>query len=296
MVQRKNSYINQRNKKKNQILIILIICLSLIISSLIISNGKTPQKEENVAVVAEFDTIKIPVPAKLVPMGTKVKDIKFKYVSFPKHQIPQGALTDLSGMQEAIALTKLPANLPVFDVNFSFTAYPQNPVVDKIPQGMRAMTIRVDATSAVEGWAGSGSLVDVLLVQKHKTSVIAEKVKILSQERSTAPVASEKSPNIPSTVTLLVTQKQCLAINTAIPLGRIAFALRSANDEANWEENIFSPDNLKGRPIGNKKEVIKAIVSVKGTNGKDDKIFALSGDKWIKSNTIPKGFEDSIGR
>ena len=170
MVQRRNSYINQRNKKKNQMIALIMICLSIIISSIIISSSNTPQKEEKVSVVAEFDTVKIPVPAKLVPMGTKVKDIKFKYVSFPKHQIPQGALTDLSGMQEAIALTKLPANIPVFDVNFSFTAYPQNPVVDKIPQGMRAMTIRVDATSAVEGWAGSGSLVDVLLVQKHKTS------------------------------------------------------------------------------------------------------------------------------
>ncbi|MDD7473350.1 MAG: Flp pilus assembly protein CpaB [Bdellovibrionota bacterium] len=291
MVQRRNSYINQRNKKKNQMIALIMICLSIIISSIIISSSNTPLKEEKVSVVAEFDTVKIPVPAKLVPMGTKVKDIKFKYVSFPKHQIPQGALTDLSGMQEAIALTKLPANIPVFDVNFSFTAYPQNPVVDKIPQGMRAMTIRVDATSAVEGWAGSGSLVDVLLVQKHKTSVIAEKVKILSQERSTAPVASEKSPNIPSTVTLLVTQKQCLAINTAIPLGRIAFALRSANDEANWEENMFSPENLKGRPIGDKKESIKAIVSIKGEKGKKDKIFALSGDKWIKSNSVPQGFK-----
>ncbi|MGI6680284.1 MAG: Flp pilus assembly protein CpaB [Bdellovibrionota bacterium] len=291
MVQRKNSYINQRNKRKNQLLIVLIICLSLIISSIIISNSVNKKAKENVAVVAEFNTVKVPVPATLVPMGTKVRDIKFKQVSFPKHQVPQGALLDLSGMQEAIALTKLPANLPVFDVNFSFTAYPQNPVVDKIPKGMRAMTIRVDATSSVEGWAGSGSLVDVLLVQKHKTSVIAEKVKILSQERSTAPVASEKSPNIPSTVTLLVTQKQCLAINTAIPLGRIAFALRSANDEANWEENIFSPDNLKGRPIGgSKKDTIKAVVSVKGEGGNADKIFALSGDKWVKSNSIPKGF------
>lgn len=292
MVQRKNSYINQRNKKKNQIIMVSIIALSLIISSIIISKSRVNniKEEKNVAVVAEYDTIKVPVPAKLVPVGTKVKDIKLKYVSFPKHQVPQGALKDLSGMQEAIALTKLPANLPMFDVNFSFTAYPQNPVVDKIPQGMRAMTIRVDASSSVEGWAGSGSLVDVLLIQKQKTSVIAEKVKILSQERSTAPVASEKSPNIPSTVTLLVTQKQCLAINTAIPLGRISFALRSANDEEHWEENVFSPDSLKGRPISNKKEPIKAVLSIKGSDGKADKVFALSGDKWIKSDSVPKGF------
>ncbi len=289
MVQRKSSSINQRNKKRNQVLIVAIIGLSLIIAAIIISN-KRDVDDKNVTVVARFDTINVPVPAKVVPMGTKVRDIKFKNVAFPKNQIPVGALLDLSGMQEAIALAKLPANLPVFDTNFSFTAYPQNPVVDKIPQGMRAMTIKVDATSSVEGWAGSGSFVDVLLVQKHRTSVIAEKVKILSQERSTAPVAENGSPNIPSTVTLLVSQEQCLAINTAIPLGRIAFALRSANDEEGWKDNVFIPENLRGRPIDSKKEDIKAIVSVKNGKGKADEVYALSGNKWIKSRSVPEGF------
>lgn len=287
MVQRKNSSINQRNKKKSQLLIAVVISLSIVISAIIISN-KTSNDDKNVTVVARFDTVNVPVPAKVVPMGTKVKDIKFKNVAFPKSQIPLGALLDLSGMQEAIALAKLPANLPVFDTNFSFTAYPQNPVVDKIPQGMRAMTIRVDATSSVEGWAGSGSFVDVLLVQKHRTSVIAEKVKILSQERSTAPVAENSSPNIPSTVTLLVSQEQCLAINTAIPLGRIAFALRSANDEDGWKDNVFIPDNLRGRPVDNKKAKIKAVVSVKDKDGNVNQVYALSGNKWIKSKSLPE--------
>ena len=228
-------------------------------------------------------------------MGTKVSDIKFKNVKYPKHQVPKGALLTLEGMQEAIALTKLPANLPMFESNFSFTSFAQNPVVDKIPQGMRAMTIHVDATSSVEGWAGSGSIVDVLLIQKDKTSVIAEKVKILSSERSVAPVQQENAPNIPSTVTLLVTQDQCLALNMAIPLGRIAFALRSANDEDNWENAQFNSDNLRGGPVGTKKteESIRAVVSVKGKNGKGGKVYALSGDKWLETKEVPKGFHVS---
>lgn len=77
--------------------------------------------------------------------------------------------------------------------------------------------MRVDATSSVEGWAGSGSLVDVLLIQKDRTTVVAEKVKVLSSERSSSPVEGGASPSVPSTATLLVTQEQCLAINTAIP-------------------------------------------------------------------------------
>jgi len=295
MVQRRNSSFNQRNKQRNQIFIVVIAVLLIVISGLIINSHKASPKEEKVAVVAEYDTVNVPVPVKVVPMGTKVSDIKFKNVKYPKQQVPKGAILDLQGMQEAITLTKLPANLPMFESNFSFTSFVQNPVVDKIPQGMRAMTIHVDATSSVEGWAGSGSIVDVLLIQKDKTSVIAEKVKILSSERSVAPVQQENAPNIPSTVTLLVTQDQCLAINMAIPLGRIAFALLSANDDDNWQNAQFNSDNLRGGPVGTKRknESIKAVVSVKGKDGKTSKVFALSGNRWLKTDKVPQGFSIS---
>ena len=149
------------------------------------------------------------------------------------------------------------------------------------------MTVRVDATTAVEGWAGSGALIDVLLVTKERTSVVAEKVKILSAERSVSPVEGSGAPNVPSTVTLLVTQEQCLAINTAIPLGKIAFALRSSADDSQWQETLFTSERLKGPSSAKEdKPGISGYLTVHG----QEKRYALTEGKWIKADSVPPGF------
>lgn len=268
-----------------------LVGFGLVIAALIVSQRLRPvnQTAAVAPVVGEFDAVKLPVPAELVPAGTKVKDIKFRAVAFPKHQVPPGALTELSSITEAVTITALPANLPLFSANFSLTAHINNPVLERIPPGMRAITVKVDATAAVEGWAGSGSWVDVLLVEKDRTVVIAEKVKILSAERSVSPVEGSSAPTVPSTVTLLVTQEQCLAINTAIPLGKIAFALRNTRDEENWNDTVYTKDKLRGGLVQtDSKGMITGYVAVKESGS--ERAFALTDGKWIKSETIPEGF------
>jgi len=251
--------------------------------------GASSHSEPKPMVVAEFNTVELPVPIEPVAAGTRVKDIKFKNVAFPAHQVPAGALTSFDTVLEEVTIAALPANLPLFRENFSLSSSQGNPVIEKIPQGMRAMTIRVDATSSVEGWAGSGSLVDVLLVGKDRSSVVAEKVRILSAERSVSPVEGSAAPSVPSTITLLVTQEQCLAINTAIPLGKIAFALRSSRDEDQWIDPVYTSERLKGAPTVEKpKGSITGFVSVQ-ENGTEKK-FALSDGKWLATEAKPSGF------
>jgi Flp pilus assembly protein CpaB len=147
------------------------------------------------------------------------------------------------------------------------------------------MTVRVDATTSVEGWVRGGSIVDVLLVEKGKTSVVAEKVKVISAERSLSPLDGGSGPTVPSTVTLLVTQEQCLAINTAVPLGKISFALRGSRDIDSWRDTKFSPDDLSPS-IGGAK--IEGMVSV--GSGSDERRFALVNGAWLPAESVPDGF------
>ena len=138
-------------------------------------------------------------------------------------------------------------------------------------------------------WAGSGSVVDILLVEKARTSVIAEKVRILSAERSVAPVEGQSSPTVPSTVTMLVTQEQCLAINTAIPMGKIAFALRSTRDEESWSDTEFNSNELMTKQVFTEQKPgsINGVVSF---TGEENKSFALTDGKWVKTEVMPEGF------
>lgn len=240
-------------------------------------------------VVAQFDTVQLPVPVRPVPPGTPLDKISFTQVAFPKHQIPAGAVTNLETLRGSVTIAALPARLPIFMENFSSTARLHNPVVEQIPAGMRAMTVRVDATSAVEGWAGSGSIVDVLLVSEGRTTVIAERVRVLSSERSTSPVDGASAPAVPSTVTLLVTQEQCLAINTAIPMGKIAFALRGFSDGDSWSITRYNSERLKGGPgNSNGRAAVTGYAAVKGADTESQ--FALTDGKWVRTRVVPQGF------
>ena len=281
-----------RSSGYSSLLKITILSASIVGAAIIIRanpEGSLPASTSTPVVVASFDTVDVPVPADPVAAGTKLRDVHWKTSVYPIHQIPPGALTDISSFSDAAAITILPAGLPVFQQNLSFSAQSLNPVVEKIPAGMRAMTIKVDATTAVEGWARSGSLVDVLLIAKDRTTVVAEKVRILSAERSVEPIANAETPSVPSTVTLLVTQEQCLAVNTAIPMGRIAFALRSSNDEERWIDTVFTSEQLKSRPaVDANRQSITGYLSIRDIE--KPKTFALTDGKWIRTDIKPAGF------
>lgn len=251
-----------------------------------------PSREQYKAFVPEYNTVEVPVPLRPVPAGTLVRDIKTKMEKFPDHQLPHGALTDLRLIGDSVTLVALPGGLPIMEANIGSHDEATNPILGRIPPGMRAMTVKVDATAAVEGWARSGSIVDVLLVEKTKTTVVAEQVRVISAERSLSPVDAPRSAGtssgVPSTVTLLVTQEQCLAINTAVPLGKIAFALRSSKDDEHWRDTHFSSDDLSQTKKPVSKARVGGVVTV-GT-GADRKQYALVDGDWIPADTVPQGF------
>lgn len=289
------SRINEKQKRPprriDQFIKVGILSISLIIASVIL---KTPANDERASLnpnsVPDIEFIKVPVPREPIASGVKLDSVKFDFVTYPSSKIPEGAITDISLIVTRESAVPLPAKLPIFEQNLKDgNQSGTNPVEERIPPGMRAMTIKVDATIAVEGWAAAGSLVDVLLVQEEKTSVVAEKVKILSAERSTTPYDGEGAPSVPNTVTLLVTQEQCLAINTAIPLGRIAFALRSSRDSDSWSDTIFTASNFNRGASGDKEAAVSGFVRVEGKEG-ESRSYALSDGKWIVADTKPDGF------
>jgi len=238
-------------------------------------------------VVGQFDTVPIPVPIEPVSAGTILKDIRFQKVAFPRHQIPVGAVFDIEPFLASMAIAPLPANLPIFEKNLSVNPSASNPVINRIPDGMRAITVKVDATGAVEGWASSGAIVDVLLVTAQGTRVVAEKVRILSAARSVNPIQNSSSNRVPSTVTLLVTQEQALTITTASPHGKIAFALRSLGDEGRWRERSYDRQRLQGEGAIKPEERVTGYLRVEGKNSRQ---YSLTGNRWIRTEVTPSNW------
>ncbi len=284
------SQIPRKNKSNLLLILGMLFPLLAIFATFILYQKQLFRPEVITPIyVAEYDTIEVPVPAQMVAAGTPFQKIILEKIKYPKHQLPRMAVLNSVELQGLETLVSLPAKMPLFKENFTTAGNSLNPVIESIPAGMRAMTIKVDATSAVEGWAGSGSVVDVLLVDKTQTIVIAEHVKILSSERSVAPVEGQVAPNVPSTVTLLVTQEQCLKINTAIPRGKIAFALRSFSDQDSWQDPVLTAANLM-QIKGDDSEAsdVQGYLEV-GDSDDQDKYVFVNG-KWLKTPERPKGF------
>lgn len=257
------------------------------------SNRSSKSSEPHKAYVAEFNTVAVPVPLRPVPAGTSAKDIKFRLERFPEHQLPNGAVRDIKQLGDGVTLVALPGGLPIIEANIGSQDEATNPILGRIPPGMRAMTVKVDATAAVEGWARSGSIIDVLLVEKSRTTVVAEQVRVISTERSLSPIEVSRGNagsgvSVPSTVTLLVTQEQCLAINTAVPLGKIAFALRSLKDDERWRDTHFSSDDLAESKKPARAARIGGVVTF--GSGVERKSYALVDGAWVPSDSVPQGF------
>jgi Flp pilus assembly protein CpaB len=287
----------RRGGPKPLLVILLVGCCILSICAAAWSASTSQQKplEKTPIVVGQFDSIELSVPIKVVPRGTKISEIPLTKIRFPVHQVPEGAIRNLEPYLEWVTSTELPGSLPLFAQNLSKSPTSHNPVITQIPPGMRAMAIKVDATSAVEGWATSGSHVDVILVRSDNetSTVVAEDVRVLSAERSVDPISGNGLPHIPSTVTLLVNQNQCLAINTAISLGTIRFALRNNFDNENWAESSYDSRQLS-HSTTNQKKRITGYVTVKGD--KTSKTFALSGGELVEIDTENQNTPSSLHR
>lgn len=262
----------------------------LVLSAMIVAyrSGNSGKSGGDAQASLSSDLIEVVVPIAPIAIGAALRDQRFQKLVVSRRSVPRDVVTSEEQINSAVSTVGLPAGLPIAATNLSFSRNVSNPVSGRIPPGMRAITVKVDATSSVEGWAGSGSVVDVLLVEKNRTSVVAEKVRVLSAERSTSPVEGLSMPSVPSTVTLLVTQEQTLSINTAVPLGRIAFALRSSNDDSSWRDTSFSADRLSAGQIPTNRPAITGYISM--GEGANAKRYALTNGKWLETSSAPDGF------
>lgn len=241
-------------------------------------------------VAASHDSVLIPVPRRIVARGEQLGSVPFDMVKWPKGNLRGRYLQNISGYEEAVALVSLPDHLPISLDSVAHRGADSNAVVERIPKGLRAITVRVDAESAVEGWARSGSFVDVILIQKLQkddlgleAKIIAENVQILSAGRSTEPLTGQSSaPRAPATVTLLVSQDDALKIKLADGIGKLTFALRGGNDSA---PALTVSTNQKAM-LGAARTVIPKKVSYKGkATGPDGRVYLLGQDSnWIKTN------------
>lgn len=173
-------------------------------------------------------TREVVVPLRQIERGKKLLASMFKIERRPLVGLEYGVVEDIEGVAGFYARTALLPGQPVAKDAVT-TQQPNSIISQEIPPGYRAVTIRVNETSGVEGWARPGSSVDVSLiatVNGEKTiTTIVENSKVLSANRNAR--RSEQNPDqpVPATVTLLVTTADSQKIQLGKSMGQLELTL-----------------------------------------------------------------------
>ncbi|MFM1849066.1 MAG: hypothetical protein RL417_2540 [Pseudomonadota bacterium] len=203
------------------------------------ANARTDINPEVAQPVANLGTVALLTPERAVRAGAKLSEVRFKEVLWPRSQVPDEAVRDISELQNLYAKTELSPGVPLQRSHLSREGLMNSLALT--PRN-RAVSIEVDETSGLEGHALPGTKVDVVLTFQENgqliSKVIVQNARVLSYggDTSTLPDRSDlagemRSRRMSRTITLDVSPKDALQITTARQLGRLSLIMRSADDD-----------------------------------------------------------------
>ena len=215
------------------------------------------------------------VPRASIEQGTQITEEQFKRVSLPRESVPANAVQTFEEVKNMYARGMIVSGQPV-SRDLVTQVRPTNKITTSIPNGFRAVSIRVDDKSSIEGWARAGSRVDVTWITtvngKQTLVVVVENARVLSAERVPENNQAEfANVAIPSTATLLVTEGDANKIRLASSVGSMSLLLRGDNDNTSvGRANTTTVDDLTGArnqtSIGPSRNGAN-LIKLRGTNG-----------------------------
>jgi pilus assembly protein CpaB len=195
----------------------------------------------------EIEMVDVLVPVQPIEAGTEFMPDMFKVEQKPRISLPSGVVSSFVQIQGQFAKSRIMMDQPVTSKLIT-SVRPTIPI--DIPPGFRAVTIPVDETTGVEGWAKPGVRVDVswttLRQGRNVVVTIVNNAKVLSAGGNPS-----SNPNEPAgmvrTVTLLVTEEDANRVQLAKTNGKLSLSLRGGEDPgARTQFVITSEDDFFG--------------------------------------------------
>ena len=213
------------------------------------------QKLKQGSMKASASSFRVVVAARNLEMGAKLTETDLKLVDWSAGSPPDGSFSKSADAVGRALLYPafggeliLEAKLAPVGSGAGLTAV--------IPEGMRAVSIRVDDVVAVAGFVGPGTRVDVLLTGdpaggprgtgESLTKTILENVQVLAAGQKIQPDAQGKPEKV-NVVTLLCVPEDAAKLTLAANEGRLQLVLRNPTDNVKTEkETLIARRTLYG--------------------------------------------------
>ena len=191
-----------------------------------LSNRLAPPTEE---------TVQIVVAGEKLTLGNRLTDAQLRTASWPKANLPEGHFSDPAAIVGRGVIVPMSPNEPILESKLASKEAGAG-LSSAIPEGMRAVSVRVNDVINVAGFVVPGSHVDIMIIgtpspsSQTTSKIFLENVQVLAAGQNLERDANGK-PQASQVVTLLVTPEDAQKLALAAD-ARIQLALRNPIDLA----------------------------------------------------------------
>ncbi|MCK0506463.1 Flp pilus assembly protein CpaB [Aromatoleum anaerobium] len=189
------------------------------------------------------DGNRIAVAAVELQLGGRIGPEAIRLVEWPSSSIPSGAFTDLAALDGRVAITGIQPGEPILESRLA-------PVGTKgglsavVPDGKRAITVRVNDVVGVAGFTLPGNYVDIMVNTEDAgakqnnedrmiSKIVLERILVLAVAQEAN--RDETKPRVVNAVTLEVTPEQAERLDLARSVGNLSLVLRNQIDSSPTE-------------------------------------------------------------
>jgi len=281
----------QKRRDDSTIRLALLVCVTLFFVAscaliLIVSSSGSDTISKPAVIVEKnpgIEMVEVLVPVQSIEAGAALEPAMFRIESQPKVNISDKVLRDFEQIKGLYARTLILANQPLHG-EFITNSKPVNTITAMIPEGYRAVTIKVDERSGIEGWARPGAKVDVSwssnLRGKQAVTIIVQNARVISAAKH---VESDNplDGTVPPELTLLVPTEDANKILLAQQSGSLSLSLRGDRESGKGTfSSTLTVDDLLGPPIDPKKPKPENVIRVRSNDGEYQE-FVLRDGKLI---------------
>ena len=195
-----------------------------------LANAQQYTRNLNNVVIAKVD----------IPVGTRIIQEQLTVAQFPRSVAPEGTYAKIDeNLIGRVAVTRIAAREPITESRLAPIGSAAG-LSSVIPEGYRAMNVRVDDVVGISGFIMPNTLVDIVVVidppdggnQRERISkIVLQNIKVLANGQNLDKPKNEKEAERVKTVTLQVTPEQAEKLALASSEGRLQLVMRNSIDQ-----------------------------------------------------------------
>jgi pilus assembly protein CpaB len=186
-----------------------------------------------------------------IPIGTKIVPEMLMMVQFPKESTPDGTFDKPEKLTGRVAVVNIAAREPVTETRIAPEGSAGG-LSAVIPEGFRAMTVKVDDVVGISGFIMPGTLVDVVVVmdpgdkttQDPISKIVLQNIKVLANGQNIDKPDNQRDAASVKAVTLLVSPDQAEKLALASTEGKLQLVMRNSIDQGDEQTKGINKRSL----------------------------------------------------